>query len=394
LVQGGELIGVLKLANKYPDPNNLSGDFALDDETTGRIIAAGIARTVKQYQQRENALALLSEIDRRYMKNRDADSALMYMVENLDRAIPGVWGALYRYDPGKNALSLADFRAKEGRPPGKTDGGHISAAIRNKGPLYIEDARNSTEHRQLLSRDISDEAKAYVRSIGSEYAAPLIVASRTYGVLCLHKAEKSAFALADTLTADDLVARASLLLEHHELLDSRRRLYDASLNIQTELRPDELLKAVVERIRDIGYDRARLYLISSDGERIESVAQVGIEDAEKARRFEDRKITGELGEDLCVRLVNGLPEIRNSDLVTHVLEHGVPAIYVKKESDSYETIRERDTEGIMVYVAASGDDQKENLERASVDEWLDFPLIASGVFVCKFEYTDKLSTLH
>jgi len=388
LMYGEELIGVLGLERIIYGG---AREFTRDDETSGRIIAAEIARTIHEYQQRGNVAALLREVDKLYTKDRDAISVLKYMIENTTKVIAGSRGTLYRHDTSDNTFVRVASSVVEGGLPEKTKAGHLVVIFETKKELYIPDSLKTKEHQDLLKSDeVSEQAKEFIRSIGSEYALPLIVAGRMYGILCFTKPEIDDFSITDRQAADDIAARASLLLESHELLVAQRKLYHASSRLQTTLRLDELQKEVVQSIVEIGYDRARLYLISSDGKRIESVAQVGLEDPDNIRRFVNRGIVGELNKELPDLKVGIPKEIEDTDVTTYTLELGCPVIHVRKGSSSEKTIKQRDTEGIYI-IATETPGYESELEREDVDEWLDFPLITARENLGKIAVDNKRS---
>ncbi len=378
LLVGDELVGVLKLGDKETTPDNPAGLFFQDDVATAEIIAGNIAGTIKTQQQREGVAILLSEIDRRYMEDRDAESALKYMVENLGKAINGCWGSMYRHDTGENTfVRIAFSRPKNtpGNPPEKTLGGHIPMVLAKKSPQHILEVLNSPEHQKLLNENTSEEVGEYIKSIGAEYALPLMVVDRVYGVFCFYKADKNGFTIQEMLSAKELAARASVLLESHELLDARTKLYDASSRLQKSLQLNELLKEIVESIIQIGYDRARLYLISEDGRHLHSRTQRGLKNPDNIKKFE----SGEIGGDLS-----------QGKLDTQSLGLDKPVLFVKPGSDSEESINQRDTKGIVVDLLSKLGYEGE-LEREGVNEWIDFPLVVSGRQLGKITVDNKWS---
>jgi len=348
---------------------------SISDETISRVIAS----------------KLLREVDMRYMKDGDAWSALRYMVEHLDEAIAACWGTLYRYDTTEDTFVRVAFSTIGGKPPEKINAGHLSTVLEGRTALYVADALNSSEHQNYLRGDFPDELKVYIHTIGSQYSVPLIVVDRFYGVFSFYKSGLDSFSLTDMQAANDLGARASLLLENHEILEARRKLYDASLRLQTQLRPDELMRVAVTSIVEIGYDRARLYMISLDGRRLESVVQVGFEERENIRRFENREIFSELGEYPPAIRTDEPHSIVEDGILPHVLELGKPVLYVTRGSDSKQTIGRRDTRGIQVYIKEKDDQYRDELEREDVNEWLDFPLIAAGEKLGKISVDNKRS---
>ncbi len=293
LMYGRELTGVLLLKKVISDPTT---GFKSDDERTGNIIAAEVARTIHEVQQRDNVSELLRKVDEQYMGTRDAQTALEYMVGNLGTVIDDAFGTLYRYDTRDDIFVRMVYSTTGGEPPEKTKAGHTVNAFINKNIQDIPEALKSPEHKAILESDkFDDTVKEHIRNIGSEYGIPLIVAGRVYGILFFYKNQVYGFSISDKRAARDLAAKASLLLEINELFDGMSRLYKTSLALQSKLQLKDLLNSVVKGITtSIGVDRARLYVISDDGQRIESIAQVGLIEEENSLKFENREIFGSL----------------------------------------------------------------------------------------------------
>lgn len=401
LLLNEELFGTFKLANKIPTDDNPTGEFTQDDETTARIIASEIARTIRDCQERINVALLIQKTDELYMRQRDAEKALIYMADNVGKAIDGSWASLYRweycYDIGQEKFIYVGDSTIGGAPPEETmNAAHIWKIYKERKILDIPGALNSEEHQDLLknySCPDSDEVKKYIQSIGSEYAIPLKVGDRFYGAFFFYKQRKNGFTLTNKQSARDLADRASLLLESHELLEARRKLHVVSSQLQKEFRLiKELQKSIVEGVHELGYDRARLYLISSDGKRLESVAQVGLTDKNRAKDFEEHKIWKEFHIDLPPLKAEGPKEFVDTGLDFHALQFGKPVIYVRKDSKAHNTIGERYTAGVQIYIVKE-DPLKDNLEREGVDEWLDFPLIALNVKLGKITVDNRWSKI-
>lgn len=201
------------------------------------------------------------------------------------------------------------------------------------------------------------------------------------------------FNINDQQLAKDLTVRTSLILENYELLDAHRKLYNQSSRLQKELdirspsRINNLQKMIVDIIVKLGYDRARLYIISSDRKMIESVAQVGLRIRKHKKLFESKNITSEL--DITLQIPESR-EVDGSKIGSYTLYAEKPIIFVKKGSKSEKTIKQRDLTGAEYIVEINPGFEKE-LEKGNVNEWVDLPLIAENIKLGKISVDNKWS---
>ena len=298
----GESIKQLETVRRRKDGTDVEISLSVTPirNSSGDVIgASAIQHDISERKRREQVQRFLAEASRRLAANVDPRETLPQVasltlqiadccvIETFDAAGALTEVAIAHRLPAKVEL-LREMRRRY--PPNRNDGSLPSRVLRTGKAELIPEvseellksiARNS-EHLQMLQ----------ATGAGSVIVVPLRARERSIGTITISNGKESRrFAPEDLDLVEDLARRAALAIEnatlHTSEQDARRRaersaeqvgrLQAVTAALSGALSPAEVADVLVEQgAVAVGADGGFVRLLTSDGQRLELVAAVGI----------------------------------------------------------------------------------------------------------------------
>ena len=266
LMIAGQVIGVISIQS---DKSQAWSDVEVDAfRSLPSLVAVALqnARLFAEIQEGQSLLCAAYGASKEIMSTLDPDQALRSIVEQVLEAMQAQWASVLLVDQAGEPenMVIVGFH-KELDINGYTRPTGLSREAMKLGtPIFIEDV--NAEQGRVNPALIADGIKAAV-------CLPLISQGKSIGVMWAHYKEPRRFSDAErdawhlyASQAAIAIRNAQLFREKQDALLRLQAAYEASKEITSTLDPDEALKAIVRRVRDVvGAWRTTLVLIDEAG---------------------------------------------------------------------------------------------------------------------------------
>ena len=267
---GEEVIGLI---NVESDKVGSFDDWdRLAVETLSRSLAMTLQNSMlyEEEQRRSELLRVLSELSTKALKAQDLDLLLQDVVDTLEKRFPFNSVCIFMEDLRKWPLSVLKIRATAGAYKDlassgtelPTSEGLIGSCFRGGKILLCNDTT-------IDKRFVPEPKKGSL----SELCVPIIVNSKTVGVLNVESDKKGAFTQWESImleTVSDLISRAVQNLGLVEELTVHSRDITGVMEIEKRLAPELDMDAILGKAvglmhKELSFSNVEIYMIEEDG---------------------------------------------------------------------------------------------------------------------------------
>jgi two-component system, NtrC family, sensor histidine kinase KinB len=242
-----------------------------------------ISRTEYQLTQRIREMSTLNSLGHSISSQLSLPSVLDTIYRQLTALVYGTCFVVALYDDEQDSFDFR-FVVQQGKhlewPKQKLADGLIDYVVREKKSVMI--ARNAK--RELLARGINSDSLEEAQYI----AAPLLVAEKMVGVICMsHASNSQAFSTSDFELLETIASQASLAIRNAMLYERTVRLADnlsiinqSLQDVMFNLDRQDALRTACEIARNVtGAQKAAIFLLQPNRDnRMERVQALGFED--------------------------------------------------------------------------------------------------------------------